>query len=48
MADEKKMTIAMSKEFHGKLKALAAIKGISIKDLILETLVKAFPELQKE
>lgn len=48
MAEVKKLTIAVTEEEHRKLKALAAINGLSIKDAILLALDKTFPEWRKE
>lgn len=47
MEDEKKLTITVSKDDHGKLKAFAALKGQSIKETILQALDKAFPDWRK-
>lgn len=48
MAESKKLTISVTEEEHRKLKALAAIKGMSIKDAILYALDKTFSAWREE
>jgi hypothetical protein len=48
MTGDKKLTISVSEEEHRKLKALAALKGLSIKDAILMALDKTFPAWREE
>lgn len=48
MPEEKKLTISISQEEHGKLKSLAALKGISIKEAILNALDETYPEWRQK
>ncbi len=48
MPDQKKLVIAISQEEHGKLKALAALKGITIKEAILNALDKTYPDWRQK
>ena len=43
MPENKKLTISVTEEEHRQLKSLAALKGLSIKEAILNALDKAFP-----
>jgi hypothetical protein len=43
VADKKKLIIQIEEEEHRKLKAIAASKGLSIKEAILSALDKMFP-----
>ncbi len=47
MADKKNLTIQIKEEEHRKLKSLAAEKGLTIKDAILLSLDRMFPEWRK-
>ncbi len=48
MDEEKKLTISIKAEEHRELKSLAAQKGISIKEMILQALDHTFPEWRKK
>ena len=48
MAETKKLTIAATEDEHRKLKAFAALRGMSIKETILMALDKAFPGWREE
>lgn len=48
MADKKNLTIQIKEEEHRKLKALAAERGLTIKEAILNALDKMFPDWRKD
>ena len=48
MADKKNLTIQIKEEEHRKLKALAAEKGLTIKEAVLTALDSVFPGWRKQ
>ena len=48
MQEKKNLTIQIKEEEHRKLKALAANKGLTIKEAVLSALDKMFPGWREE